>query len=161
VKRRLLVGLLAASLAANAAVAWNVLRRSPLATVAGVPAEPPLFQHLKLSEAQRAAILARRASLMERRAAAAARLGELRGELADALARGEAGRARIDAVLAELERAQRDYQRSVVEHLLGVRETLTPDQRPVFERLLGERLRAGLMMQPDGVAPGAPGGGSR
>lgn len=160
-KRRLLVGLLAVSLAANAAVAWNVLRRSPLATVAGVPAEPPLFQHLKLSEAQRAAILARRASLMERRAAAAARLGELRGELADALARGEAGRARIDAVLAELERAQRDYQRSVVEHLAAVRALLEPDQRTAFDELVGERLRAGWMMQLEGTAPAVRGGGAR
>lgn len=160
-KRAALLGLLVVSLAANGAVAWHLLRRAPMGMTGAMPAEPPLFQELTLTEAQRAAILARRASLLDRRAATAARLGELRGELASALAQGEAGRPRIDAVLAELERAQHEYQRSVVEHLLAVRETLAPGQRPVFERLLGERLRAGWMMRPDGVAPGDPGGGSR
>jgi Spy/CpxP family protein refolding chaperone len=160
-KRAVLLGLLVVSLAANAAVAWHLLQRAPMGMAGGMPAEPLLFRHLKLSDAQRSAILARRASLMESRAASAARLGELRGELATALSEGDAGRARIDVVLASLERAQHDYQRSVVEHLLAVRETLTPEQRPVFERLLGERLRAGWMMRPDGVAPGDLGGGSK
>ncbi|HSM91538.1 MAG TPA: periplasmic heavy metal sensor [Anaeromyxobacteraceae bacterium] len=160
-KRAALLSLLVVSLAANAAVAFRALRHGPAGMDGGMPAEPPLFQHLKLSEAQRSAILARRAGLLERRAAASTRLGELRGELAAALAQGEAGRARIDGVLAELERAQREYQRSVVEHLLGVREVLTPEQRPVFERLLAERLRSGWMMQPDRMGPGAGSGGSR
>lgn len=160
-KRALVLGLLALSLAANAAVAWHALRRARAEADGGIPAEPPLFKHLSLTDAQRSAILARRASLMERRAAAGARLAALRGELADALSQGEANRARIDAVLGELERAQREYQRSVVEHLLGVRELLTPAQRPVFETLLGDRLHAGWMMQPDGVVPGDRGGGGK
>lgn len=160
-KRAILLGLLVVSLAANAAVAWHALRRAHACGPGGMPAEPLLFQRLRLGEAQRSAILARRASLMEKRAATAARLGELRGDLATALSQGEAGRGRIDAILADLERAQHDYQRTVVEHLLAVRERLTPEQRPVFEGLLGERLRAGWMMQPDGVAPGDLGGGSK
>jgi Spy/CpxP family protein refolding chaperone len=157
-RRAALLGLLVVSLAVNAGVAFHALRRGggmPLA----VPAEPPLFQHLTLSPAQRAAILARRTALMAQRAASSARLGELRSELAGALAQGEAGRARIDEVLSKMEEAQREYQRAVVGHLLAVRETLTPEQRPVFERMLGERLRAGWMMQPDGMAPNVRGGG--
>jgi len=161
VKRLLLLGLLVVSLAINAAVAFHALRGARMQASGGMPAEPLLFKRLSLDAAQRSAILAKRESLMAQRAATSTRLGELRGELATALAAGEAGRARIDAVLAEMERAQREYQRSVVEHLLGVREILTPAQRPVFETLLGDRLHAGWMMQPDGIVPGDRGGGGK
>jgi len=163
-KQKALLGLLVVSLAVNAVVGWRALRRGCHGAARGpaqLAAEPPLFQRLTLDDAQRSAILAKRSDLMARRAETSTRLGELRGELATALAAGEAGRSRIDAVLAELERAQREYQRSVVEHLLGVREILTPAQRPAFEALLGERLRAGWMMQPEGSAPGDRGGGGR
>jgi Spy/CpxP family protein refolding chaperone len=158
-KRAAFLGLLVVSLAVNAAVAWRALGRRGPGAGGAMPTEPPLFQHLELTGPQRAMILVRRGSLLERRAATASRLGELRGELAAALAQGEAGRERIDAVLSQLEGTQREYQRSVVEHLLAVRETLTPEQRPVFERMLGERLRAGWMMQPDGMSPVDRGGG--
>jgi Spy/CpxP family protein refolding chaperone len=161
VRRALLRGLLVLSLAVNAAVAFHAVRRARGMGEGGMPAEPLLFKRLSLDAAQRSAILAKRESLMARRAATSARLGELRVELATALSAGEAGRPRIDAVLAEMERAQREYQRSVVEHLLGVRELLTPAQRPVFETLLGDRLHAGWMMQPDGVVPGDRGGGGK
>jgi Spy/CpxP family protein refolding chaperone len=154
-------GLLVLSLAINAAVAFQALRAARMQGSGGMPAEPLLFKRLSLDDAQRSAILAKRESLMARRAATSTRLTELRGELAGALAQGEAGRPRIEAVLAELERAQREYQRSVVEHLLGVREILTPAQRPVFEGLVGERLRSGGMMQPDGIVPGDRGGGGK
>jgi len=161
VKRSLLLGLLVVSLAINAAVAFHALRGARMQASGGMPAEPLLFQRVGLDAGQRERILDRRASLMRARAATSTRLGELRGELASALAAGEAGRARIDAVLTEMERAQREYQRSVVEHLLGVREILTPAQRPAFEALLGERLHAGWMMQPDGIVPGDRGGGGK
>lgn len=164
-KRAAILGLLVVSLAVNAVVAWHALRRAPFGMAGGVAggmqADPPLFKRLALSDPQRTAILAKRASLMARRSSTSARLGELRGELAVALSQGGAGRARIDAALAEMERAQREFQRSVVEHLLAVRETLTPAQRPVFEELLAERMRAGWMMQTDGIVPGDRGGGEK
>jgi Spy/CpxP family protein refolding chaperone len=158
-KRALLLGLLVVSLAANGVVAFYAVRRHAPGMMAGLPFEPPLFRVLSLTEVQKGEIMARRERLMALREATAARLGELRGQLADALALGEAGRPRVDEVLAGLEAAQRDYQRAVVEHLLAVRETLTPDQRPVFERMLGERLREGWMIQPGGMAPPMRGGG--
>lgn len=160
-KRPLLLGLLAVSLAVNAGVLFHALRRTAPALLGGVPAEPPLFRAVQLSESQRREILARRERLLALREATAATLAGLRGDLADALSRGEAGRPGIDEVLGKMEAAQREYQRAVVAHLLAVRETLTPEQRPAFERLLGERLRAGWMMQPDGMAPAGPGGGGR
>lgn len=156
-KRAILTGLLALSLAANAVVAYHAVRRQG----DGMPPEPPLFRALQLTGAQKGEILSRRERLLALREATSTRLGALRGELADGLAQGEAGRARIDEVLGRMEEAQREYQRGVVEHLLGVRGVLTPAQRPIFERLLGERLRAGWMMQPDGMAPVPPGGGGR
>ena len=158
-KRALLLGLLVVSLVVNAVVAFHAVSRRGGGMVPGVPGEPPLFRALSLSEVQKGEIMARRERLMAQREATAARLGELRGQLADALALGEAGRPRVDEVLAGLEAAQRDYQRAVVEHLLAVRETLTPDQRPVFERMLAERLREGWMIQPGGMAPPTRGGG--
>jgi Spy/CpxP family protein refolding chaperone len=159
VKRALLLGLLVVSLSVNAVVAFHAVRRHAPGIMAGLPFEPPLFRVLSLTEVQKGAIVARRQQLMAQRELTSARLGELRGRLADALAQGEAGRPRIDGVLAEMEAAQRDYQRAVVEHLLAVRETLTPDQRPVFGRMLGERLREGWMIQPGGMAPPMRGGG--
>jgi Spy/CpxP family protein refolding chaperone len=158
-KRAVLFGLLVVSLAVNAAVAFHALRRHAPGVVPGMPAEPPLFRALALDEAQKAAILARRAQLMALREATSARLAALRGELADAIPQGAAGRARIDDVLARMEGAQREYQRAVVEHLLAVRESLLPAQRPVFERLVRERLCSGWMIQPEGMAPAIPGGG--
>lgn len=161
-KQKALLGLLVVSLAVNAVVGWRALRRGCYGASRGpgeMAAEPPLFKRLTLDDAQRTAILGMRSGLMARRAETSTRLGELRGELATALTAGQAGRSRIDALLAEMERAQREYQRSVVEHLLGVREILTPAQRPTFEALLGDRLRAGWMMQPDGVVPDRDGGG--
>jgi Spy/CpxP family protein refolding chaperone len=157
-RRSWLLALLVVSVAVNGAVAFHALGRG-LRGGAGMPGEPPLFRAVRLDEAQRTAILERRGRLLARREATAAELAGLRGDLAEALALGEAGRGRIDAVLAKMEAAQRDYQRAVVEHLLGVRETLTPEQRPVFERMLAERLREGWVMQPDGmVLPGGAGG---
>jgi len=161
VKRALLLALLVLSLAVNAAVGLQALRRARMGGPGAMPAEPLLFQRVQLTPAQRTAILARRTRLMGIRAETSARLGQLRAQLAAALAEGEAGRPKLEAVLAQLEGAQRDYQRSVVEHLLAVRETLAPDQRPIFAELLGERLRAGWMMQPDGMTPGDRGGGAR
>ena len=156
-KRALLKGLLALSLAATAVVAVHAVRRQG----GGMPAEPPLFRVLRLAGPQKREILSRRERLMALREATSTRLAELRGELAEGLAQGEDGRARIDEVLGRMEEAQREYQRGVVEHLLGVRATLTPEQRPVFAKLLGARLRAGWMMQSDGIAPVTPGGGGR
>lgn len=145
-RRILLAALLGLSLSANAAVAVMALGRG--ARPAGAPEEPLLFAKVPLEPAQRARILALREKLLERRQGAAERLAALRGRLADALARDPADAAAVESTLAAIEAEQAGFQRTVVAHVLAVREVLRPEQRPAFEALVARHMRTGAPLDP-------------
>jgi len=144
-KRLLLGGLLAVSLAANA----TVLAMSVRAQVAS-PMGLPLFSKVSPDAQQREKIMALRKDFLAFRQANFEATDALRGELADLLKTDAPDRARIDAVLARIAESQSALQRRVVEQALSVRAVLRPDQRPAFEELMTKNLRAGVPMQRGG-----------
>jgi Spy/CpxP family protein refolding chaperone len=138
--RRLLPwALLAASLAANVAMAVG-------ASHPGGPAsqdEPPIFSKVALEPDQRTRISNLRSDLLARRQQHQRRLMELRNQLASAVTHEPEDRAAAEAILARIADVQAGFQRAMVEHILAVRAVLKPDQRPAFERLVANQMQAG------------------
>jgi Spy/CpxP family protein refolding chaperone len=156
VKRLVLGAVLALSLAANAAVLVMSLRAQ-----AASPMGIPLFSRVSVDAAQRGRILTLREDFLAFRAANYARTDALRGELAELLKTDAPDRARIDAVLARIAESQAALQRRVVEQALSVRAVLRPEQRPAFEELMSQQLRAGVPMQRAGGQDECPMGSKR
>jgi Spy/CpxP family protein refolding chaperone len=138
VKRLLPWALLAASLAANAAMLLAPPRPFPAAATD----EPLIFAKASLDPDQRVRIRALRSELLARRAEHERRLAGLRGQLAAALGKEPEARAEIDATLGRISEAQAAFQRAVVEHVLGVRAVLTPEQRPAFESIVATQVQS-------------------
>jgi Spy/CpxP family protein refolding chaperone len=139
VKRFVLWALLAASLSANTAVAAVVLWQRR----AGPPEEPLVFSRVALDESQRARISELRSQLLSTRDEHSRRMAQLRRELASAVMREPQDAAAVDAALRSIAGAQASYQRAVVEHFLAVRDVLRPEQRPSFEKMVGEHMTLG------------------
>jgi Spy/CpxP family protein refolding chaperone len=139
VKRIVFWGLLAASLSANLAVGAAALwqRRN------GTPEEPLVFSRVALDEGQRARISQLRSQLLSTRDEHARRMAVLRRELAAAVLREPRDPAAVDRALRSIAEAQASYQRAVVEHVLAVRDVLRPEQRPAFEKMVGEHMTLG------------------
>jgi Spy/CpxP family protein refolding chaperone len=148
-RRLVFRALLGLSLSANVAVAVMALRRGPAPD--GVPAEPPLFARVSLEAEQRERIMKLREKLLADRRGAAERLAALRAGLAEALARDPADGPAVERALAAIEAEQAGFQRSVVAHVLAVREVLRPEQRPAFQALVARHMRAGAPLDPSGT----------
>ena len=155
-KRLLVRSLLALSLAANVAVLVVAVRAQ-----AASPMGIPLFSKLSVDAAQREQILTLRQDFLAFRAANYARTDALRGELAELLKTDAPDRARIDVVLAQIAESQAALQRRVVDQALSVRAVLRPEQRPAFEELMSQQLRAGVPMQRGGGQEECPMGSKR
>ena len=141
-KRLLLGGLLAVSLAANATVLAMSVRAQ-----AASPMGIPLFSKVSPDAQQREQIMAMRNDFLAFRKTNFEKTDSLRGELAELLKTDSPDRARIDAVLARIAETQSALQRRVVEQAISVRAVLRPDQRPAFEELMTKNLRGGVPMQ--------------
>jgi Spy/CpxP family protein refolding chaperone len=138
--RRLLPwALLAASLAANVAMAV-------VGSHSGGPApqhEPPIFARVSLEPDQRARISSLRSDLLARREVHQREIMELRNKLAAAVTHEPEDRAAVESILANIADAQAGFQRAMVDHILAVRSVLKPDQRPAFESLVANQMQAG------------------
>jgi nickel and cobalt resistance protein CnrR len=143
VKRFVLWALLAASLSANLAMAAVALRQR----AAGPSTEPLLFSKVTLDPDQRARISELRSRLIATRDEHARNIGELRTRLAGAMSHQAENRAPIDAILGSIAESQAGFQRAVVEHVLAVRAVLRPEQRPAFEEIVADQMRAGGPMR--------------
>ncbi|MHB8879194.1 MAG: Spy/CpxP family protein refolding chaperone, partial [Myxococcaceae bacterium] len=141
-KRLLLYGILALSLAANATVLLFAVRARMMKSDA-----LPLVARVGLDEEQRQKVMALREGFLEYRRANQARAEQQRVRLSELLKTDPPDRAQIDAVLALMTELQIALQRRVVDQALSVRAVLRPDQRPAFEALMTERLRAGTPLQ--------------
>lgn len=142
-KRIVLWGVLAASIAANVATLVVALSRR----AAAPPGEPRLFSMVELDPDQRARITRLRAALLATREERARRLSVLRGELAASIVREPADAAAVENALRSISEVQSGYQRAVVEHVLAVRDLLRPEQRSAFERMVAEHVRGGGPLQ--------------
>ncbi len=148
-KRLLPWALLAASLAANVALAATLAGRRG---TPGFPSEPLIFSKAQLDADQRARISALRAELLARREDSERSLAVLRRQLAAAIARQPEDRATVDSTLHQIAEAQARFQEAVVNHVLAVRAVLKPDQRPAFEDIIAHHVQAGAQMH-CGVEP--------
>jgi Spy/CpxP family protein refolding chaperone len=148
-KRLLPWALLAASLAANVALAATLGGRRD---ASGVPSEPLIFSRVQLDADQRARIASLRAELLARREESEGSLAALRRQLATAIARQPEDRAVVGSTLHQIAEAQASFQEAVVNHVLAVRSVLKPDQRPAFEDIIAHHMQAGAQMH-CGVEP--------
>lgn len=148
-KRLLPWALLAASLAANVALAVTLKGRRD---GPGFPSEPLIFSKVQLDADQRARISSLRTELLARRGESERNLAALRRQLAAAIGRQPEDRAAVDSTLRQLAEAQAGFQEAVVGHVLAVRAVLRPDQRPAFEDIIAHHMQAGAQMH-CGVEP--------
>jgi hypothetical protein len=143
VRRIVFWALLVASLSANLAMAAVALWQRR----AGTPEEPLLFSRVALDEGQRARISQLRSQLLSTRDEHGRRMAVLRRGLASAVLQQPRDPAAVDRVLGSIAGAQASYQRAVVEHVLTVRDVLRPEQRPAFEKMVGEHMTLGGGME--------------
>lgn len=148
-KRLLPWALLAASLAANFALAATLAGRRD---TPDFPSEPLIFSKVQLDAEQRAQISSLRAELLARREDGERSLAALRRQLAAAIAGPSEDRAAVESTLHQIAEAQARFQEAVVNHVLAVRAVLKPDQRPAFEGIIAHHMQAGAQM-PCGIEP--------
>lgn len=138
-RRFVFSALLAASLSANAAmVAVAVWHHRPVPS-----GEPLLFSRVTLDADQRARISELRSRLVSTRESHGRRIAALRQQLAGVVMRQPADPIAVDRILGAIADDQAAYQRAVVEHVLAVRDVLRPEQRPAFEKMVGEQMSLG------------------
>jgi Spy/CpxP family protein refolding chaperone len=141
-KRLFFRAILALSLAVNVTVGVMALRHRAPAS-----GHMPLLSEVQLDPDQRAKILSLREGFLSFRENRNAQTAQLRVRLADLLKTDTPDRAAIDAVLAQINQSQAALQSRAVEHVLGVRALLRPDQRPAFEKLMTKNLERGIPMR--------------
>jgi Spy/CpxP family protein refolding chaperone len=153
-KTRLLVLLLAASVAGNATFLATAAREDDRGSLP--------MDRLGLDAAQRESMKPLRSQFITGRNEAHKRIRDLRGALADEIAKQTPDRARIAGIAARMAVVQEEMRPKFIQHLLDMRAVLRPSQRAA----LGDLLRAGgepAMMSActgDTLAP-APGGSER
>jgi len=140
-KRLFFRAILVLSLAVNVTVGVAALRpRSE-------PPHMPLLTEVRLDPDQRARILSLREGFFAFRETNGAQTAQLRVQLADLLKTDTPDPRAVDGVLARINGSQAALQSRVVEHVLGVRGVLRPDQRPAFEKLMTRNLERGVPMR--------------
>ncbi|MBI5549680.1 MAG: periplasmic heavy metal sensor [Deltaproteobacteria bacterium] len=155
-RRILLWSVLTLSLAANVTVLILSVRAQ---VAASVPLGVPFFAAVAPDAEQRERILNLRQEFTAFRQTNLTRTEDLRGQLAELIKNDQPERARIDAVLAQIAETHAALQRRVVEHIMAVRGTLRPDQRPAYEEMMTRHLRAGIPMQGNCTSDAKPGSG--
>jgi len=140
-KTKLLLLLLAASLAGNAAfVVTTLVARSQRGRLP--------MDRLGLDAEQRARILVLRRDFVAERERAHARMAVLRDALADEVRKATPDRERMTRTTAEMTAIQGRMRPKLVAHLLDMHGVLRPDQRTLFSSVLRQ-----------GGTPGCPGAG--
>ena len=150
-KKLLLWGALALSLAANATVAVMALRARSMPD-----GMLPLMLKVHLDAEQHQAVLRLREAFERDRRENQRQASQLRSRLAQMLRADAPDRAQIDAVLTGMTELQIELQRRVVEQALSVRAVLRADQRPAFEQLMTQHLVSGKPLQPSAFDPESP-----
>jgi Spy/CpxP family protein refolding chaperone len=148
-KTKLLILLLAGSLAGN--VAFVVTTAAAGREVAMLPME-----RLGLEADQRAKLMEVREHFVAERARAHERMRELRGRLADEIAKASPDRAQMAKLTDEMAAVQSEMRPEFIAHLLDMHALLRPEQRVA----LGNMLRASDMPEAScvGAALGPAGG---
>jgi Spy/CpxP family protein refolding chaperone len=104
--------------------------------------DPALRERLGLTSEQVAKIEAQSSAFAKTRVRGRADLEVKRMELGELLHADKPDRAAIDRKLRELHDAEFALHKADVDHQLGMRDVLTPEQRTKLEELRAERMRA-------------------
>jgi Spy/CpxP family protein refolding chaperone len=100
------------------------------------------YEELQLSAAQQAQWLSGRDQFMEQVNRIGSHITGLQLDLIDAVAANPLDRNRIEAVRAQIRARQQEMQQAVVEHLLGEKTIISPEQQRKFFNVLKERIQA-------------------
>lgn len=101
------------------------------------------FEALSLTDEQRGQILAAQQVLRQSIQEARGRSAEAREKLADLMAAPESDPETLRVIRRDIDDSEGEVHQLVVQHLLHVRSTLTPEQREQFGHILRERMRGG------------------
>jgi Spy/CpxP family protein refolding chaperone len=100
------------------------------------------YEELHLSPAQQAQWLSGRDRFIEQVNRIGSHITGLQLDLIDAVAANPLDRNRIEAVHAQIRARQQEMQQAVVEHLLGEKTIITPEQQRKFFDVLKARIQA-------------------
>jgi len=113
---------------------------SPAATAAESPSDP--FSVLDLTPEQEREFGRLRAEFRDYRGECHHQTGQMIAELVSELTSDAPDQQALDRILLAMSDRQAATQRRLVDHLFALRAVLTPEQRPAFDRVLGETLLA-------------------
>ena len=113
-----------------------------------------LIDQLQLTPAQRKAVLPLQKSYLAQKESSCQTLCAKRAQLIQLLKNGEPDRSVMNLLVEEIGQEQAALEKATLEHLLAMKQSLTPSQQEKLTHLMTQQLRTACQATACGATPG-------